>query len=64
MNKKHPNNLVAIAGMIILWNGLKETLPFFSKLCNLIGYYKVFCKKKKKEGRMLENLVKSQLNTT
>jgi hypothetical protein len=58
MNKKHLNNLVAIAKMTRLWNGLKETLPFLSKLCKTMGYYKVFCKRKTKEGMMLENSVK------
>ncbi len=62
MNKKHMNNLIAIVGMIRLWNGLKETLFFLSKLCKIVGYYKVLCKRKTKEGRMLENLVKFHLD--
>jgi hypothetical protein len=59
MNKKHLNNPVAIVGMIRLWNGLKETLPFFSKLHKIVGYYKVFYKRKAKEGKMLENSMNS-----
>lgn len=37
MNKKHLNNLVTIVEMIKLWNGLKETLPFLSKLRKTMG---------------------------
>ncbi len=62
MNKKHLNNEVAIVGMTRLWNGLKETLPFFFKLHKTLGYYKVFCKRKTKEGGMFETLVKSQFD--
>ncbi len=59
MNKKHLNNPVAIVGMTRFWNGLNETLLFLSKLCKIVGYYKVFYKRKVKEGRMLENSMKS-----
>jgi hypothetical protein len=55
MNKKHLNNLVIIVRITRLWNGLKETFPFLSKLCKTLGYYKVFYKGKTKEGGMLEN---------
>ncbi len=62
MNKKHLNNLVAIVGMSIFWNGLKEFFLFLSKLRKIVGYYKVFCKRKTKERRMLENSVKFQFD--
>jgi hypothetical protein len=37
MNKKHLNNLIVIVGMTKFLNGLKETLPFLSKLCKIAG---------------------------
>jgi hypothetical protein len=37
MNKKHLNSPVTIAEMIKLWNGLKETLLFLSKLRKTMG---------------------------
>jgi len=59
MNKKHLNNLIVIVGMTKFLNGLKETLPFLSKLRKIAGYYKVFYKRKVKEGKMLANSAKS-----
>ncbi len=37
MNKKHLNSPVTIVEMIKLWNGLKETLLFLSKLRKIMG---------------------------
>jgi len=58
MNKEHLNNLVAIVRMTRFWNELNETLPFFSKLCKIVGYNKMFYKRKVKERKMLENSMK------
>jgi len=62
MNKKLLNNPIAIAKMIRLWNGLKETLPFLFKLHKTLGFYKVLCEGKVEEGKMLENSMKSQFD--
>jgi hypothetical protein len=48
--------------MTRFWIGLKETLPFFSKLGKTMGYDKVFYKRKTEERKMLDNSMKSQFN--
>lgn len=62
MNKKLLNDPIAIIKMTRLWNGLKETLPFLFKLHKTLGFYKVFCKGKVEERKMLENSMKSQFH--
>ncbi len=52
------NSLKAIVRTLKVWNGLKTNLSFRSNLCKVVIYYKVSCKRKAKEGKVVENMLK------
>jgi hypothetical protein len=50
--------------MIELWERLKDTTPFFSKLHKVVQFYKFFCITKVEENKMMEKEMWKRLEVT